>query len=88
MVIPFKLQSFSDLVNRDVFNMFYHLSVDFCLQFLSTVRAISRLTDEYVRFDDTNGHPYIVNANNGNVFIPTCFNVNQIQVLTNFSNCY
>jgi hypothetical protein len=77
-----------DLVNRDVFNMFNHLSEDVCLQFLSTVRAISRLTDEYVRFDDTNGHPYIVYANNGNVFIPTCINVNQIQVLTNFSNCY
>jgi hypothetical protein len=77
-----------DLVNRDVFNMFNHLSEDVCLQFLSTVRAIFRITDEYVRFDDTNGNPYIVYANNGNVFIPTCINVNQIQVLTNFSNCY
>ncbi len=77
-----------DLVNRDVFHMFNHLSEDVCLQFLSTVRAISRLTDEYVRFDDTNGHLYIVYANNGKVFIPTCINVNQIQVLTNFSNCY
>jgi hypothetical protein len=68
--------------------MFNHLSEDVCLQLLSTVRAISRLTDEYERFDDTNGHPYIVYANNGNVFIPTCINFNQIQVLTNFSNCY
>jgi hypothetical protein len=40
--------------------MFNHLSEDVCLQFLSTVRAISRLTDEYERFDDTNGHLYIV----------------------------
>jgi hypothetical protein len=34
------------------------------------------------------GHFYIVYANNGNVFIPTCINVNKIQALTNFSNCF
>jgi hypothetical protein len=68
--------------------MFNHLSEDVCLQFLSTVRAISRLTDEYECYADRNGNPYIVYANDGNVFIPTCINVIQIQVLSFFSNCY
>jgi hypothetical protein len=31
-----------DLVNNNIFQMFNHLSEDVCLQFLATIRAISR----------------------------------------------
>jgi len=77
-----------DYVDRETFKLFNHLSEEVCLQFLATIRAISRLTDEYVRLEDTNGQPYIVNANNGNVFIPTCITISTIDILTNFTNCF
>jgi hypothetical protein len=68
--------------------MFNHLSEYVCLLFPSIIRAISRLTDEYVRLEDTDGHSYIVFANNGNAFIPNCIQISEIRVLSNFSNCY
>lgn len=52
-----------DLTDRNVYNLYTHLSQKTCLQLLSTLRALSRLNDEFIRLEDTNGSPYIVYAN-------------------------
>lgn len=77
-----------DNTERILFRLFQHVAEEVCLQLLTTIRALSRLNDEYIKLEDTNGEPYVLYAHNGNVFIPTCVNVNTIFVLSNYTNCY
>ena len=57
--------------------------------FLASIRTLSRLTDEYVRIEDTSGNKIVVYADSGNIFIPTCVDVSIIHILTdNYTNCF
>lgn len=77
-----------DYSDRILYKLFDHVSEELCLVFLNTIRIISRLVDEFVRIEDTDGNSIIVYANNGNVFLPTCVATDIIYVLDNATNCY
>ncbi len=77
-----------DNTERILFRLFQHVAEEVCFQLLTTIRALSRLNVEVIKLEDTNGEPYVLYAHNGNVFIPTCVNVNTIFVLSNYTNCY
>ncbi len=72
-----------DYEQRRTFRLYDHITDHLCMQFL-TIRAISRFSDTYVRFEDSDGDTFVVYANNGNVFIPTCTNIRTIYVMENF----
>jgi hypothetical protein len=78
-----------DFEGRKLYRLYDHISEQLCLIFLSTLRALSRLVDEYVRIEDNSGNKIIVYADSGNLYVPTCTKVNTTYILTNnFSNCY
>ncbi len=65
------------------------ISEKLCLTFLSTIRALSGLDDEYIRLEKISGSKIFVYADSGNFYIPACTNINTTYVLTNnFTDCY
>ncbi len=51
-----------DFEGRKLYRLYDHNTEQLCLTFLSTIRAWSRLDDEYVRLEDNSGSKIIVYA--------------------------
>ena len=77
-----------DYENRKLLKLFQKVASQICLLFLTTIRTLSRLEDEFVKIADTNGNNMVVYANSGVVYIPTCVEINEITVKVKLSNCY
>jgi hypothetical protein len=78
-----------DFEGRKLYRLYAHISEQICLIFLSTLRVLSKLVDEYVRIEDSSGNCIIVYADGGNLYVPTCTNINSTYICTNnFSNFY
>ena len=69
-----------DFEGRKLYRLYDHISEQLCLTFLSTIRALSRLDDEYARLEDNSGSKIIVYADSGNLYIPACTNINTTYV--------
>ena len=59
-----------DYENRKLLKLFQKVASQICLLFLTTIRTLSRLEDEFVKLADTNGNNMVVYANSGVVYIP------------------
>jgi hypothetical protein len=74
-----------DFEGRKLYRLYDHISKQICLIFLSSLRVLSKLIDEYVRIEDSSGNRIIVYADGGNLYVPTCTNINSTYILSAIS---
>ncbi len=67
MIVNEFLLAEPDFEGRKLYRLYDHIPEQLCLTFLSTIRALSRLDDEYVLLEDNSGSKIIVYADSGNL---------------------
>ena len=77
-----------DFEDRRILRMFKDINRQTCFLYLGLIRSFSRLDDVYVQIEDLNGRNWVVYANHGSLYIPTCTNAKLTYVVSNMSRCY
>lgn len=82
------LLSDKDFIDRNLLKLYQGITTRFCTTFVTLLKAISKLEDEYMVIEDFRGNEAVVYASHGVVYIPKCQMVEEIEIITNTTNCF
>jgi hypothetical protein len=71
-----------------VLNLNYVMNEKLCQLYKSFINLYSKLDDEFFTFNDFNGNEAILYSDQSRIFIPTCVDIDHIDVVEETEKCY
>lgn len=73
---------------RLISNLYIVTNEKLCQLYKSFANIYSKTNDEFFLFSDFNGNEAILYSSEGNIFIPQCFAIQEVELLKTTNNCY
>jgi hypothetical protein len=70
------------------FQLFDNLERNLCQHMVLSLHLFSKFQNQFLKIHDINDNPIIIYTSFGNLFVPSCITLGEIQIISNTSRCF